>query len=89
MKIEHVYRLWKEYELALQKRELAVTAETNRLERLQRVGEKVDRECGLLQTQEAALEKRMNEVSHFSCHGINSCLMKRTSLLGSLHEPNM
>ncbi len=63
MKIEHVYRLWKEYELALQKREMAVNAELTRLERLQRAGEKIDRECGLVQTQESALEKRMNEVS--------------------------
>lgn len=62
MKIEHIFRLWKEYELALQKREMAVAAETSRLERLQLAGERIERECGALQTQEAALEKRINEV---------------------------
>uniref|UniRef100_A0A5K3FFH9 Calponin-homology (CH) domain-containing protein n=1 Tax=Mesocestoides corti TaxID=53468 RepID=A0A5K3FFH9_MESCO len=67
MRIEHIYQLWKEYELALQKREMAVTAETSRLERLQRAGERIERECTLLQTHEAALEKRMNETeSQFS-----------------------
>ncbi|VDL93908.1 unnamed protein product, partial [Schistocephalus solidus] len=63
MKIENVHRLWKEYELALQKRELAATAETNRLERLQRAGDNVDRECAQLQAQETALEKRMQELN--------------------------
>eukprot|EP00108_Taenia_solium_P001365 TsM_001023200 transcript=TsM_001023200 gene=TsM_001023200 len=62
MKIEHIFRLWKEYELALQKREMAVAAETSRLERLQLASEKMERECGALQTQEVALEKRMNEM---------------------------
>ncbi|EUB55207.1 Plectin-1 [Echinococcus granulosus] len=62
MNIEHIFRLWKEYELALQKREMAVAAETSRLERLQLAGERIERECGVLQTQEAALEKRINEM---------------------------
>ncbi|KAL5108280.1 hypothetical protein TcWFU_010429 [Taenia crassiceps] len=62
MKIEHIFRLWKEYELALQKREMAVAAETSRLERLQLAGERIERKCGALQTQEAALEKRINEM---------------------------
>lgn len=62
MNIEHIFRLWKEYELALQKREIAVAAELIRLERLQSAGERTERECSLLQTQETALEKRMNEV---------------------------
>ncbi|VUZ50166.1 unnamed protein product, partial [Hymenolepis diminuta] len=62
MNIEHIFRLWKEYDLALQKRDMAVAAELSRLERLQLAGERIERECGLLQTQEAALEKRMNEM---------------------------
>ncbi|CDS39395.1 Spectrin alpha actinin [Echinococcus multilocularis] len=62
MNIEHIFRLWKEYDLALQKREMAVAAETSRLERLQLAGERIERECRVLQTQEAALEKRINEI---------------------------
>lgn len=62
MRIEQVQRLWREYELALQRREMAVSAETTRLERLQRAGEKIERECGSLRTHTTALEKRMNEV---------------------------
>lgn len=71
MNIEHIFRLWKEYELALQKRDMAVAAELSRLERLQLAGERIERECGLLQTQEAALEKRMNEVIHALIYYLN------------------
>ena len=73
LRIEHIFRLWKEYELALQKREMAVVAETSRLERLQLAGEKIEHECSLLQTQEAALEKRINEV-HCLNVGLNYIL---------------
>lgn len=62
LRIEQIHRLWDEYDIALQERELAARNETHRLDRLQWSGNRALRDCIQVQAQLTALERRVVEV---------------------------
>ncbi|KAF8568788.1 hypothetical protein P879_04598, partial [Paragonimus westermani] len=59
--IEQINRLWGEYDLALQERELAARSEAHRLDRLQWAGNRATRECKAVESQLVALELHVPE----------------------------
>ncbi|KAF7257219.1 hypothetical protein EG68_05797, partial [Paragonimus skrjabini miyazakii] len=59
--IEQINRLWGEYDLALQERELAARSEAHRLDRLQWAGNRATRECKAVESQLVALERHVPE----------------------------
>ncbi|CAH8676717.1 unnamed protein product [Schistosoma haematobium] len=62
LRIEQIHRLWDEYDIALQERELAARNETHRLDRLQWAGNRALRDCIQVQAQLTALERRVVEL---------------------------
>lgn len=63
--IDQINRLWGEYDLALQERELAARSEAHRLDRLHWAGNRATRECKTVDAQLIALERHVPEVR---CH---------------------
>lgn len=63
MRYDHVCRLWEKYRMALQEKELAVQAELTRLERLYRLGDKLNDECRACDMRLDALTAKVREVS--------------------------
>ncbi|KAH8867326.1 Dystonin [Schistosoma japonicum] len=62
LRIEQIHRLWDEYDVALQERELAARNEAHRLDRLQWAGNRSLRDCTQVQAQLTALERRVVEL---------------------------
>ncbi|VDP70034.1 unnamed protein product, partial [Echinostoma caproni] len=63
LSIDQIHRLWGEYDVALQEREMAARSETNRLDRLQWAGDRVVRECKAVDAQLTGLERHLHETS--------------------------
>ncbi|CAH8626743.1 unnamed protein product [Heterobilharzia americana] len=62
LRIEQILRLWDEYDVALQERELAARNEIHRLDRLQWAGNRALRDCVQVQAQLTALQRRVAEL---------------------------
>ncbi|CAL8097159.1 unnamed protein product [Calicophoron daubneyi] len=67
--IEQINRLWSEYDLALQERELAARSELHRLDRLHWNGNRTSRECKTVDAQLTALEMHIREAGKSGLDG--------------------
>ncbi|KAA0184888.1 Plectin [Fasciolopsis buskii] len=63
LSIDQIHRLWREYDIVLQEREIAARTETHRLDRLQWAGERVVRECKAVDAQLTGLERHLQDTS--------------------------
>ncbi|THD20467.1 hypothetical protein D915_008873, partial [Fasciola hepatica] len=63
LSIDQIHRLWGEYDVVLQEREMAARSETRRLDRLQWAGDRVVRECRAVDGQLTGLERHLQDTS--------------------------